>query len=131
MPSPKAPLDQTASPITYGTILQYGLEDLEVAGILIDSYRRDGSYADTQEITDQVGLTVGVRMNDFRASVSIEGRILQDTAFVVKAGATLEINDDTIIIEQCGYSGQAKGFHSLSISGKAYEGVVGAKAKGF
>lgn len=131
MPNPPSPLSQTASPITYGTILQYGLGDLQVAGIIIDSYRRDGSYADTQEVTNQMGLTVGVRMQDFRANVSLDGRVLQDTPFTVKAGATLEVNGDTIVITQVSYSGQARGFHSLSISGTAYEGVAGLEAYGF
>jgi hypothetical protein len=131
MPNPPTPLTQTDSPITYGTILQYGLGDLSVAGIIIDSYRRDGSYADTQEVTNQVGLTVGVRMQDFRANVSLDGRVLQDTPFTVKAGATLEVNGDTIVITQVSYSGQARGFHSLSISGTAYEGVTGLEAAGF
>lgn len=128
MANPPAPLAHIASPKTYGTVLHYGLADLAVTGILIDSYRRDTQYADTQEVIDQTGKAVGVRLNDFRANVSVEGRVLQDTAYTVKAGDSLTINGDVIIIMSVSYSGQAKGFHTLSISGTAYEGVTGAQA---
>ncbi len=43
-PTPVDPPDLTA-PVTHGTILSYGLEDLTVTGILIDSYKRDASFA--------------------------------------------------------------------------------------
>ena len=134
--NPPTPLSQTASavtPITFGTIMHFGLNSLEgiVAGMIIDSYKRDGQYADTQEVTNSSGVVVGVRMQDFRANVSVEGRVLQDTPFTVKVGDTLTINGDTIVIEQCSYSGQAKGFHTLNVGGKAYESVVGLKAAGF
>ena len=134
--SPPVPLAATATsvnPITFGTILHFGLNTLEgdIVGIIIDSYKRDGQYADTQEVTNSSGLVVGVRMQDFRANVSVDGRVLQDTPFTIKVGDTLTLNGDTIVIEQCSYSGQAKGFHNLSIGGKAYESVVGLKASGF
>ncbi len=128
--NPPVPLAPNAEPVTYGTILHYGLENLAVTGILIDSYRRDGSYAATDEITNQAGITVGLRMADFRANVSIDGRVLAPATYTVKAGDSLSINGDTIVIQSVSYSGQARGFHSLSISGVAYSGVAGLKPFG-
>jgi hypothetical protein len=128
--NPPVPLAPNEEPVTYGTILHYGLENLAVTGIIIDSYRRDGSYANTDEISDQAGITVGIRMSDFRANVSIDGRVIAPSTYTVKAGDTLSINGDTIVIQSVSYSGQAKGFHSLSVSGMAYSGVVGLKPFG-
>lgn len=123
MANPPPPLAHIPSPKTYGTILHYGLEDIAVTGILIDSYRRDTQFADTQEVINQAGIVVGVRMADFRANVSIDGRVLESTPYTVKAGDKLTINGDTIVIMSVSYNGQAKGFHTLSISGTAYEGI--------
>jgi hypothetical protein len=134
MANPPLPLDPNESPITYGTILHFGLKDLAVTGIIIDSYKRDQQYADTQEVTNQAGVVVGVRMTDFRVNVSVDGRVIEnDTGGVdyeVKAGDILEINGDKIVINSVSYSGQAKGFHSLSISGTAYAGIAALAPKG-
>jgi hypothetical protein len=128
MANPPTPLTPNASPVTHGTIIHFGLKDLAVTGIMIDSYKRDEQFADTQEVTNQAGVVVGVRMTDFRANVSIEGRVIDDgtggITYTVKAGDVLEVNGDHIVINQCSYSGQAKGFHSLSISGVAYSGIA-------
>lgn len=134
MANPPLPLDPTASPITYGTIIHFGLPDLEVTGILIDSYKRDQQYADTQEVQNQAGITVGIRMTDFRANVSVDGRVIENNSggvdYTVKVGDVLEINGDKIVINSVSYSGQAKGFHSLSISGTAYSGIAALAPKG-
>ena len=128
MANPPTPLTPGASPVTYGTIIHFGLKDLAVTGILIDSYKRDEQFADTQEVTNQAGVTVGIRMTDFRANVSIDGRVIDDGSggilYTVKAGDILEVNGDHIVITQVSYSGQAKGFHSLSLSGTAYSGIA-------
>lgn len=138
MANPPLPLDPNASPITYGTVIHYGLPDIEVSGILIDSYKRDQQYADTQEVQDQSGVTVGIRMNDFRAQVSVEGRAVESAAagaqgvgtFAIKVGDVLEVNGDKVAITSVSYSGQAKGFHSISISGTAYSGISALAPKG-
>ena len=137
MANPPIPLDATASPITYGTIVHYGLPDLAVTGIIIDSYKRDQQYADTQEVQNQAGITVGVRMTDFRVNVSVDGRVIEEDAaglavsYTVKVGDILTINLDKIVINSVSYSGAAKGFHSLSISGTAYSGIAALAPKGF
>jgi hypothetical protein len=130
--NPPLPLAPNSSPVTYGTILHYGLKNLAVTGILIDSYRRDQSFADTQEITNQAGITVGIRMTDFRVNVSVDGRVLVDPTdgsilYEVKVGDVLEVGPtggkDKIVINNVSYNGQAKGFHSISISGTSYAGI--------
>jgi hypothetical protein len=98
-----------------------------VTGIIIDSYRRDPQFANTQEVTDQVGTVIGLRMADFRVNVSIDGRVLaSNTANMpnIKNGDVLTINGDKIVIQSAGYSGSANGFHSFSISGTAYSGIT-------
>lgn len=138
MANPPTPLDPNAAPVTYGTVIHYGLPDLAVSGLLIDSYKRDTQFADTQEIQDQSGVTVGVRMSDFRANVSVSGRAVESAAvgaegagaFDIKAGDVLIINGDKIAITSVSYSGQAKGFHSIDISGTAYSGITALAPKG-
>jgi hypothetical protein len=128
MANPPTPLAPNASPVLFGTIIHYGLADLAVTGIMIDSYKRGQTYADTQEIQNQAGVVSGLRMNDFRAKVSVEGRVIDDGSggitYTVKVGDVLEINDDKIVITQADYSGAAKGFHTLSISGESYSGIA-------
>lgn len=123
---PPAPQSPNAVPVTFGTILHFGLPDIEVTGIIVDSYRRDASYANTQEVTDQMGTVVGLRMADFRANVSVDGRVLaSNTSNMpnIKAGDVLTINVDKIVIQSVGYNGTANGFHSFSLGGSAYSGI--------
>jgi hypothetical protein len=123
---PPVPQTPNAVPVTFGTILHFGLPDIEVTGIIVDSYKRDAQYAQTQEVTDQMGTVIGLRMSDFRAQVSVDGRVLaSNTANMppIKAGDILTINVDKIAINSVSYSGQANGFHNFSLSGTAYSGI--------
>jgi hypothetical protein len=134
MANPPEPLDPISPVVTHGTIVHYGLADLTVTGILVDSYKRDPAYADVQEVTNNAGVVVGVRMGDYRANVSVDGRVLQNVSggvdYTINVGDILTINGDNIVITNCSYSGQAKGFHSLSISGTAYSGIPTLLPKG-
>ncbi len=124
---PPAPQSPNAAPVTFGTILHFGLPDIEVTGIIVDSYRRDAQFAQTQEVTDQMGTVIGLRMSDFRANVSVDGRVLaSNTANMpdIKSGDVLTINVDKIVITSAGYNGTANGFHTFSISGTAYSGIT-------
>ena len=127
MAVPPTPQTPPAAPVTHGEILHFGLPDIDVTGIIVDSYNRDAQYAQTQEVTDQMGTVIGLRMSDFRAQVSVDGRVLAEanTATMpnIKAGDILTINVDKIVINSVSYSGQANGFHNLSISGTAYSGI--------
>jgi hypothetical protein len=124
---PPAPQSPNTAPVTFGTILHFGLPDIEVTGIIVDSYRRDAQFAQTQEVTDQMGTVIGLRMSDFRANVSVDGRVLaSNTANMpdIKSGDVLTINVDKIVITSAGYNGTANGFHTFSISGTAYSGIT-------
>lgn len=130
---PPAPQSPNTAPVTFGTILHYGLPDLEVTGIIIDSYSRDPQFANTQEVTDQVGTVVGIRMADFRVNVSISGRVLASNSTNmpnIKNGDVLTINSDKIVIMSASYSGSANGFHQFSISGTAYSGILALSPAG-
>jgi hypothetical protein len=123
---PPAPQTPNTAPVTFGTILHYGLPDIDVTGIIVDSYKRDAQFSNTQEVTDQMGIVIGLRMADFRANVSVDGRVLASNTTnmpPIKAGDILTINVDKIVITSVSYSGSANGFHSFSISGTAYSGI--------
>jgi hypothetical protein len=123
--NPPSPTAFYPSEKTYGTILSYGLEDLSITGIIIDSYRRSAKYNKVEEIEGQTGITEGIRMSDFRADVSVSGRIRQDAAPTLKVGDILGINGDNILIMSLDISASASGFATLDLSGTAFEGVSG------
>ncbi len=128
MANPPLPVDPPSlnAPVTHGTILSYGLEDLPtVTGIIIDSYKRDASFANVDEITDNMGIVSGLRMSDYRISISLSGRVLAAQAPTVKVGDLFSTNGDTGVITQISMSGEAKGFAKLDISVTAYQSVQG------
>lgn len=97
-----------------------------MTGILIDSYRRSGKYAKTDEVVGQNGIVEGVRMSDFRADISVSGRMIDGgTAYNGKVGDILDINGDKGVITSIDLSASATGFAQLDISATAYEGVTG------
>jgi hypothetical protein len=119
-----------ASAKTYGTILKYGLEDLEVAGILVDSYSRAVKFAVMEEIIDQDGIVSGIRMADGRAEISVSGRVKSSATSIVKAGSTLSINDETALITEVSMSAGSKEFVKVDIKAACYEGVDGITPNG-
>jgi hypothetical protein len=123
-PTPVDPPDLTA-PVTHGTILSYGLDDITVTGILIDSYKRDASFANVDEIPDQMGIVSGLRMSDYRVTISLSGRVLATAQPTIKVGDLFSCNGDTGVITQLGLGGEAKGFAKLDISVTAYQSVQG------
>lgn len=123
--NPPTPTGHYPSPKTFGTILSYGVEDLTITGILIDSYRRSAKYAKTEEIEGQGGIVEGIRMSDYRAEVAVSGRVKADTSPTLKVGDILAINGDNILIMSLDISASSSGFATLDISGTAYEGVSG------
>lgn len=127
MANPPAPVPTpiTTAPVTHGTILSYGLEDITVTGVLIDSYKRDAKFANVDEITDQMGIVTGLRMSDYRVDISVSGRVLASTAMTIKVGSTFACNGDTGVITDVGVSGEAKGFAKVDIKAVAYQSVQG------
>ena len=128
MANPPSPIDPPVlnAPVTHGTVLSYGLEDITtVTGVIIDSYKRDASFANVDEITDSMGIVTGLRMSDYRVTIAVSGRVLAATAPTVKVGDTFVCNGDTGVITQVSLSGEAKGFAKLDISATAYQSVSG------
>jgi uncharacterized Zn finger protein len=111
--------------VTVGTILHYGLEDLTITGLLVDSYKRSAKYAKVEEIEGQTGIVEGIRMSDYRADVSVSGRVLTATAPNAKVGDILAINGDNILIMSIDLSASSSGFATIDMSGTSYEGVTG------
>jgi hypothetical protein len=129
---PSAPTDGIVSgnPLEIGTILSYGLGDLASTpslstAIIIDSYKRDVKFANVDEITNSNGDTVAMRMADYRAEVSVSGRVLSGQTVGISVGSKLVINGDSILITDISISGEAKGFAKLDLKGTAYEGITG------
>lgn len=131
MANPPAPTGYHASPQTYGTILSYGLEDITVTGLLLDSYKRSAKYNKVEEIEGQTGIAEGIRMSDFRAEVSVSGRVIDGgSPFASKVGDILQINGDKILIMSLDLSASSNGFATIDISGTAFEGVTGLEPFG-
>lgn len=115
---------------TYGTVLKYGIEDLEVAGLLVDSYSRGVKFAVMEEIIDQDGIVSGIRMADGRAEISVSGRVKSTATSIVKAGSTLSINGETALITEVSMSAGSKEFVKVDIKAACYEGVDGITPNG-
>ena len=112
------------SVVTHGTILKYGLEDIVITGILVDSYSRSIKFASTEEIVDQNGVVSGVRMADARADISLSGRIKSTiTTFPVKVGDILACNGDRAVITDVSMSAGSKDFIKVDIKATSYEGI--------
>jgi hypothetical protein len=77
------------------------------------------------EIPNQMGIVTGLRMSDYRVTISVSGRILAATAPTVKVGDLFSCNGDTGVITQLSLGGEAKGFAKLDISVTAYQSVQG------
>ena len=125
MANPPAPTTFTPSAVTKGTVLHYGVDDLSVTGIIIDSYKRSAKYNKVEEVVGQDGITEGIRMSDYRADVSVSGRIIENGSFAIKVGDVLTINGDNILIMSLDLSASGTGFATYDIAGTAYEGVTG------
>jgi hypothetical protein len=124
-PPPTGHTDTTTTPLTKGTVVHYGLEDLTIAGIIIDSYKRSGKYNKVDEIVNQKGITEGIRMSDYRAEISVSGRMLASDGFIIEVGDVLTINSDNILVHSVDMSASATGFTTVDVSGTSYEGVTG------
>lgn len=115
------------SPVTHGTILKYGIEDIVITGLLVDSYSRAIKYAAVDEIVGQDGIVQGLRMADARAEISVSGRIKSTATTFVVVGDILSLNGDMGVITDISLSAGSKDFVKVDIKATAYEGVSGLK----
>ena len=113
--------------VTHGIIIKYGVDNVVITGVLVDSYSRSIKYASKDEIIGQDGTVQGVRMSDARAEISVSGRLKasENLSSSVKVGATLEINGDVGIIEDVSFSSGSKDFTKVDIKATAYQNVSG------
>ena len=128
MANPPLPTGYTTTvpdvPLTFGTILHYGLADLSVTGVLLDSYKRDAKYAKMDEIVGENGVVEGIRMSDYRVDISASGRLLNADTFVLEVGDTLVVNGDSGLITALSMSASGTGFTTIDITATAYEGIA-------
>lgn len=115
----------SASVVTHGTILKYGVDDIQIAGVLVDSYSRSVKYAVSDEIIGQDGIVEGLRMSDARVEISISGRIKSTATGFTKVGSILSVNGDAGVITDISLSAGSKDFVKVDIKATAYENVSG------
>jgi hypothetical protein len=120
--------------IVVGTALIYGVAG-EVTALVVQSYSCDSSFNNDITAQDRQGLTITHRMDDRMSDLTVEG-ILEEAAIPI-LGATIEFTlnaasaypigspnatytGDIIKISE---KGSCKGFATVSITAKAYEGA--------
>ena len=113
------------SVVTHGTILKYGVDDITIAGVLVDSYSRSVKYANTDEIIGQDGIVEGLRMSDVRVEISISGRVKASATTIAKVGSILSVQGDAGVITDISLSAGSKDFVKVDIKATAYENVAG------
>lgn len=113
------------SVVTHGTILKYGVDDIVIVGLLVDSYSRSVKYAASDEIVGQDGIVQGLRMSDVRVEISVSGRIKATATTIAKVGSILSIHGDAGVITDISLSAGSKDFVKLDIKATAYENVSG------
>lgn len=117
-------------PVTYGVVVSYGLNDISVTGLILDSYKRDAKYAKSDEIVGKNGLVEGLRMSDYRVEISVSGRVVEDAGgtgytagFALKVGDLLLVNSDKGVITSISMSASGAGFTTVDISATCYEAI--------
>lgn len=105
-------------------ILRYGLSDVSVTGILVDSYSRSAKFANMEEIVNQNGVVEGIRMSDARTEVSVSGRIKASVATTAKAGAIITVAGESSLVTEVSLSAGSKEFVKFDIKATSYEGIT-------
>lgn len=120
--------------IVVGTALIYGVAG-EVTALVVQSYSCDSSFNNDITAQDRQGLTITHRMDDRMSDLTVEG-ILEEAGIPV-LGATIEFTLNaasaypigspnatyTGDIVKISEKGSCKGFATVSITAKAYEGA--------
>ena len=118
------------SPSKYGIVLRFGVENVTITGILVDSYSRSVKYAQKEEIVGQDGTVQGIRMNDIRVEISVSGRLKEGTFNGVTIGSVLSLNGDTAVIDSVDLSAGSKDFTKVDIKATSYQNVTGLHPTG-
>lgn len=120
--------------VIVGTALIYGIAD-DVTAMVIQSYSCDSSFNNEATAQDKDGITITHRLDDRMSDLTVEG-ILESTgvpalgsviSFTLNAQTAYPAGTSTVTyvgnIVKVSEKGSSKGFATVSITAKAYEGA--------
>jgi hypothetical protein len=110
--------------VTKGTAHIHGINGT-ITGLTVQSYTVSKSFANADEVTNAVGVVIGVKMYDERTTLQVEG--LVPSAYTASPGDALSFTGNGIaftgFIQSVEERGEAKGYMRISVSAIDYEGI--------
>jgi hypothetical protein len=120
--------------VTVGTALIYGIAD-SVTAMVVQSYSCDSAFNLDVTAQDSEGLTITHRLDDRMSDLTVEG--ILESSGIPELGATIEFTLNAAsaypegaatasyygTIIKVSEKGSSKGFATVSITAKAYEGA--------
>jgi hypothetical protein len=110
--------------VTKGTAHIHGINGT-ITGLTVQSYTVSKSFANSDEVTNAVGVVIGVKMYDERTTLQVEG--LVPTSYSANIGDALSFTGNGIaftgFIQTIEERGEAKGYMRISVSAIDYEGI--------
>jgi hypothetical protein len=111
--------------VTKGTAHIHGING-SITGLTVQSYTVSKSFANSDEVTNAVGVVIGVKMYDERTTLQVEG--LVPTTYSAAIGDALSFTGNGIafsgFIQTIEERGEAKGYMRISVSAIDYEGIA-------
>jgi hypothetical protein len=111
--------------VTKGTAHIHGING-SITGLTVQSYTVSKSFANSDEVTNAVGVVIGVKMYDERTTLQVEG--LVPTSYSAAIGDALSFTGNGIaftgFIQSIEERGEAKGYMRISVSAIDYEGIA-------
>ena len=111
--------------VTKGTAHIHGINGT-ITGLTVQSYTVSKSFANSDEVTNAVGVVIGVKMYDERTTLQVEG--LVPTTYSANIGDALSFTGNGIafsgFIQSIEERGEAKGYMRISVSAIDYEGIA-------
>jgi hypothetical protein len=111
--------------VTKGTAHIHGING-SLTGLTVQSYTVSKSFANSDEVTNAVGVVIGVKMYDERTTLQVEG--LVPTTYSASIGDALSFTGNGIafsgFIQTIEERGEAKGYMRISVSAIDYEGIA-------
>jgi hypothetical protein len=111
--------------VTKGTAHIHGING-SITGLTVQSYTVSKSFANSDEVTNAVGVVIGVKMYDERTTLNVEG--LVPTSYSAAPGDALSFTGNGIaftgFIQTVEERGEAKGYMRISVSAIDYEGIA-------
>lgn len=111
--------------VTKGTAHIHGINGT-ITGLTVQSYTVSKSFANSDEVTNAVGVVIGVKMYDERTTLQVEG--LVPSTYSASIGDALSFTGNGIafsgFIQTIEERGEAKGYMRISVSAIDYEGIA-------